>query len=65
MKKFQRPILSRTGRNVKDEAGSVRITLILQAGSRVVRGNITRTISVRNAKISEVAAAIEKALFDE
>lgn len=46
-----------------DATGSVGITIALRSGGKHVTGNRTRYFTVPNARVSEVAAAIERALF--
>lgn len=46
-----------------DDTGSVRVTVILYEGSSNKKGNITRSLTVDKAKVSDVFAAIEQALF--
>lgn len=52
----------------QDEKGRVIISIRLQditrAGQNVVKGNMTKTISIDDTKVGEVFEAIEKALFD-
>ncbi|MDA1053549.1 MAG: hypothetical protein O3C40_24130 [Planctomycetota bacterium] len=52
--------------NRKDASGTVRIQVMLVAsGERNTKaGNITRSIRVKKAKVSEVLTAIERALFE-
>lgn len=49
--------------NDKDERGSVRVSIQLYRGSKYVTGNISRVISVADARVSDVATAVEEALF--
>ena len=61
MKKFKR---SERIKNTKDEIGIIRVSVFLtQKENRAVKGNIVRALSVKNACVSEVLAAIEKILF--
>lgn len=50
-------------RNVRDEKGTVLVKVVLAARSSPVRGNIVRSFSVSNTRVSEVAACIEESLF--
>lgn len=59
---------TRTSANTTDERCTLRITIAAwepgSKGNTTVKGNIHRSMSVRNAKVSEVTKAIEDALFD-
>lgn len=57
----------RTGRGWNtgkpDNRGVVQINFILRNNKGAIKGNICKSISVADAKVSEVHAAIEKFLF--
>lgn len=56
---------TRMTRNQDDGTGLIRIqVMLMHNGQRSKIGNVTRTIRVRDAKVTEVAEAIEKALFE-
>ena len=57
---FQRP-----QRASGDEAGRVVVAIQLRDGQGNTKGNMSRAITVRDAKVSEVAAVIEHALFGD
>jgi hypothetical protein len=62
--RFKRAGASRTS-ELDDSKGLVKITVRLtQEGGRNVVGNITRTLSVADSSVTEVATAIDAALFD-
>jgi hypothetical protein len=46
-----------------DGIGKVRISICLMNNQKVIKGNITKSFTIKNAKVLEVAAAIEAALF--
>lgn len=56
---------SRYGYEDEDKEGRVRIyvRLISPDNSALIRGNITRTITIDGATVTDVADAIESALF--
>lgn len=64
---FQRSNRKRPARNRTDDVGTVAVIVILrdQHSYNHKRGNITRQMSVASARVSEVAAHVEKALFGE
>ena len=49
----------------KDDRGTVCITVSLRDRGRPVRGNRTRSISVSNARVSEVFEFLERSLFSD
>jgi len=54
-------------RNTDDAKGKVRIQVVLvepnpTGGVRAVKGNVTKTVTVKGAKVSDVMGAIHKAL---
>lgn len=56
-------------RNTDDDPGDVRIVVALidpvRRGGYSKPGNILRTLTVRNAKVSEVHGMIERLLFND
>ena len=53
---------------MKDERGTIAVQVLLakkQSGNVHKKGNIHRTLTIKNAKVSEVFAALERFLFDE
>ena len=48
-----------------DNCGKVRITVSLVAGSKAVKGNIIRTLSIQNSQVTKVFEAIQEVLFKE
>ena len=66
MKKFKRP---KRATNKKDETGKIRVIIYLideaTSHNSHKKGNISRSFSVADAKVSEVADCIENALFGE
>jgi hypothetical protein len=50
---------------VKDQRGSVVVKIMLTRGAAPIRGNIVRSFTVADAKVSEVADHIRRALFGE
>lgn len=63
VKRFERAVPGGGVANASDEEGSVRVIVQLFRDSKYVTGNISRTVTVANARVSEVAAAVEEALF--
>lgn len=61
-KKFSRAG-SKLERNTVDSIGAVSIQMTLMNGGKHVKGNITKRFTVDKARVSEVAKAIEVALF--
>ena len=59
---FKRPERVSSG---GDERGRVVVTIVLRDRQTNVKGNITRTFTVPEARVSEVAAFVERALFGE
>lgn len=51
--------------NKPDSRGKVVITLVLREGALPVKGNLSRSVTIHNAKVSEVHAAILKHLLGE
>lgn len=43
---------------------NIRVTLLSKRGQRV-KGNLSRSVTLKDAQVSEVYARIEKALFSE
>jgi len=62
-RRFERAFPGGGMANASDEEGSVRVIVSLFRDSKYVTGNICRTVTVANARVSEVAAAVEEALF--
>lgn len=64
---FKRSTRSRSGQPRMDETGTVQVRVILLGPSKnaAQKGNVTKALSVSDAKVSEVFAAIERALFGE
>jgi len=64
-KKFLRGVGgSRPLQNHKDDEGTIRIRVLLCDYESTSRpGNITKSMTVRNARVSAVFEALEKALF--
>lgn len=63
--KFQRAG-SGSAKNKSDHRGSVAVSVNLRAlngATGYLKGNIGRALTVKGAKVSEVFAAIERALF--
>lgn len=54
-------------KNTVDDVGTVRIVVFLGSahpgGFRVRKGNIIRSFSVRNARVSAIAELVEKMLY--
>ena len=48
----------------KDAKGTVRIQIFLADGAFYKKGNISKTMTVRDAKVSRIAKDIEEALFE-
>jgi hypothetical protein len=46
-----------------DKRGQVQVRVVRAYASNPVKGNITRTVTIKDAKVSEVFAAIERGLF--
>ena len=62
-KKFKRGSEKKSDR--KDETGKVVVFVALRDGQKYRKGNVSRTITVHDAKVSEVSNAIEQALFED
>ena len=64
--KFQRSKVGKNRVNVADNPGRIAVAVSLRRSvdGKLVRGNISRMLSVDNATVGEVFAAIERALFD-
>ena len=58
-KKFTQSRIGAVTKNTKDQRGTVQI----RVGMIREKGNIGRSFSVTNARVSEVLAAIKKALL--
>lgn len=60
--KFERTTIKK---NTLDDTGTVRVIIVLigKTTSAHKKGNIVRSLSIRNTKVSLVAAVVEKALF--
>ncbi len=54
-------------RNTEDANGRIRIKIIKldPRGQNHTKGNITRTITLKDGKVSDVATTIERALFGQ
>jgi hypothetical protein len=63
--RFRRAVRKGGGRNVRDERGSVVVRIILARKGAPIRGNIVRSFTVADAKVSEVAEHIQRELFGE
>lgn len=64
-KKFKRSPYDR--KTLKDNEGNVTIRITLCDKDKrgcSIKGNLSKTITIQNAKVSEVYKALEKALFD-
>lgn len=48
-----------------DLSGTVNIAVSLRDGATNTKGNVSRSFTVAGARVSEVAACIERALFGE
>lgn len=64
------PVCNRQGRksvNTDDAVGRVRVVVELRRpdGTKAVKGNVWRSLNCREARVSEVYAAIKRALFGE
>lgn len=57
---------SRFGFDDADQTGRVRVyvRLISKENSAMIRGNISRTVTIDGATVTDVADAIDAALFD-
>ena len=51
--------------NRNDKAGLIRVRIVLDNNDKDHKGNISKALTVRDAKVSEVTKAIELALFGE
>lgn len=64
---FERPARAGTPRNTRDDRGTIKVMIVLQVrgagGFRPSRGNIVRTFTVANAKVSQVAQRLKEAVF--
>ena len=67
LKKFKRAGLTQK-KDMADERGTVKVQCILvtrgTGGAKAVKGNICRSLTVANAKVSEVIKAIEDAIIE-
>lgn len=64
-KKFKRSPRSHTGKRT-DSKGTVLVSIQLRTSAgEYVKGNLFRGLTVRNAKVSDVVAMIEAALFED
>lgn len=59
-----------TGRNHADDVGRVGVQVILRTRDergvyKAAKGNVTRSFTVSDARVSDVAAHIKRALFGE
>lgn len=57
------PYQQRRGKNVTDAKGSVLLKVTLVAGGKPIRGNIVRSFTIPDAKVSVVAEHVRRALF--
>ena len=57
----------REPRNTKDDRGkiAIRILLVGGKGNTHKKGNITRTLAIKDATVSEVQRLLERILFEE
>jgi len=63
---FQRPVRPvQVSRGTLDEPGRIVIAIQRRVGKTSAKGNISRVFTVPDAKVSEVAAVIEHALFGD
>jgi hypothetical protein len=49
----------------KDDKGTVCVKIYLVKGSTPVKGNKSRSVTIKDVTVSEVMAAIEQALFGD
>lgn len=62
--KFKKILAGRTPAP-DDSRGRVQISIrLVEPGGRVVVGNVSRTMSVADTTVTDVANAIDRALFD-
>lgn len=60
-----RPPLRITQRSARDDRGTVTIKIMLTVKSAPVRGNMVRNFTVPDARVSEVAEYIRRALSSD
>ncbi len=60
-KKFNRAVKDVSEKT--DKEGKVIVFIAMRNGQKYLKGNITKTITVHDAKVSEVFEAIDEALF--
>lgn len=65
-KKFRRTRRDTSAEDFQDERGTVRVwvRLVDPSNGRVIKGNVNRSLTLADAKVFEVADAIEKALVE-
>ena len=52
-------------KNTEDKVGKIQIRIIFDPSDKHCKGNIVRSFTVGEGKVSEVAEAIEQILFGE
>lgn len=52
-------------KNTEDKMGKIQIRINFDVNDKGYKGNISRSFTIGDAKVSEVAEAIEQALFEE
>lgn len=66
---FKRALRGRPSKQQADESGSVQVRVILLAPPppryTAKKGNVMKSLMVADARVTEVFAAIERALFGE
>lgn len=60
---FKRPLHTGKRRGTLDEPGDVYIRIYRLEGGQIKSGQMTKSFRVADARVSEVAACIDKALF--
>lgn len=63
MAKFTRSRHGSTGKNITDNKGSIKVTVSMVDGNSSRKGNIFRSLTLADTKVSEVFKAVEKALL--
>lgn len=48
-----------------DETGTVVVSVCLKQGGKIVKGNLTKSVSIKNARVSDVFGDIHKCLFGQ
>ena len=62
MKRFKRSAHAGARKNLTDVRGTVQVLVRLQYGSPNQKGSLSRSLSLKDAKVSEVFKAIENTL---